>query len=289
MGRSSSKREEIYAFLKDYIASHGYPPTTREIMAGVGLRSTASVHYHLSELNRSGAIEMDGGKNRAISLGAEAAPQGVPLVGVVTAGQPILAVENIEGYVPWEAEAGCFALRVRGDSMIEAGIFDGDKVVGLMTYGGQSKYNGRDLDSACRLKFANLLCMYGCPGFDTYGPFKFVGGMNKDRPNQEDIDGAVAFYDRLVDDYGEIIIEERIKRDKQDAFNAAHPAGGLLTNIKRTAKKIANRGKMKDGANAPAAGQQEAAHAHDAADSVPSQAPEAAQNGNSDPSGSAEE
>ena len=121
MGRSSSKREEIYAFLKDYIASHGYPPTTREIMAGVGLRSTASVHYHLSELNRSGAIEMDGGKNRAISLGAEAAPQGVPLIGVVTAGQPILAVENIEGYVPWEAEAGCFALRVRGDSMIEAG------------------------------------------------------------------------------------------------------------------------------------------------------------------------
>ena len=96
MGRSSSKREEIYAFLKDYIASHGYPPTTREIMAGVGLRSTASVHYHLSELSRSGAIEMDGGKNRAISLGAE---------------------------------AGCFALRVRGDSMIEAGIFDGDKVV----------------------------------------------------------------------------------------------------------------------------------------------------------------
>ena len=87
------------------------------------------MHYHLSELSRSGAIEMDGGKNRAISLGAEAAPQGVPLVGVVTAGQPILAVENIEGYVPWEAEAGCFALRVRGDSMIEAGIFDGDKVV----------------------------------------------------------------------------------------------------------------------------------------------------------------
>lgn len=81
MGRSSSKREEIYAFLKDYIASHGYPPTTREIMAGVGLRSTASVHYHLSELSRSGAIEMDGGKNRAISLGAEAAPQGVPLIG----------------------------------------------------------------------------------------------------------------------------------------------------------------------------------------------------------------
>ena len=62
-----------------------------------------------------------------------------------------------------------------------------------MTYGGQAKFNGRDLDGVCRMKFANLLCMYGCPGFDTYGPFKLVGGMNKGRPNQEDIDGAVAF------------------------------------------------------------------------------------------------
>lgn len=70
---------------------------------------------------------------------------------------------------------------------------DGDKVVGLMTYGGQAKFNGRDLDGVCRMKFANLLCMYGCPGFDTYGPFKLVGGMNKGRPNQEDIDGAVPF------------------------------------------------------------------------------------------------
>ena len=69
MGRSSSKREEIYAFLKDYIASHGYPPTTREIMAGVGLRSTASVHYHLSELSRSGAIEMDGGRTAPFRSG----------------------------------------------------------------------------------------------------------------------------------------------------------------------------------------------------------------------------
>ena len=125
---------------------------------------------------------------------------------------------------------------------------DGDKVVGLMTYGGQAKFNGRDLDGVCRMKFANLLCMYGCPGFDTYGPFKLVGGMNKGRPNQEDIDGAVAFYDRLVEDYGEIIIEERAKRDKQDAFNAAHPAGGLMSNIKRSAKKIAKKFEKTDDA-----------------------------------------
>lgn len=125
---------------------------------------------------------------------------------------------------------------------------DGDKVVGLMTYGGQAKFNGRDLDGVCRMKFANLLCMYGCPGFDTCGPFKLVGGMNKGRPNQEDIDGAVAFYDRLVEDYGEIIIEERAKRDKQDAFNAAHPAGGLMSNIKRSAKKIAKKFEKTDDA-----------------------------------------
>ena len=103
MGRSSSKREEIYAFLKDYIASHGYPPTTREIMAGVGLRSTASVHYHLSELSRSGAIEMDGGKNRAISLGAEAAPQGVPLIGVSYAPKVTAFLRCVDaGCVPLE-------------------------------------------------------------------------------------------------------------------------------------------------------------------------------------------
>lgn len=125
---------------------------------------------------------------------------------------------------------------------------DGDKVVGLMTYGGQAKFNGRDLDGVCRMKFANLLCMYGCPGFDTYGPFKLVGGMNKGRPNQEDINGAVAFYDRLVEDYGEIIIEERAKRDRQDAFNAAHPAGGLMSNIKRSAKKIAKKFEKADDA-----------------------------------------
>lgn len=122
---------------------------------------------------------------------------------------------------------------------------DGDKVVGLMTYGGQAKFNGRDLDGVCRGKFATLLCMYGCPGFDTYGPFKFVGGMNKDRPNQEDIDGVVEFFDRILEDYTDIILEDRARRDKQDAFNAAHPAGGLMCNLKRSAKKIAKRFKKK--------------------------------------------
>ena len=126
MARTSNKREEIMDFLREFTAERGYAPSVREIMQAVGLKSTASVHYHLTELNRSGVIRVDGSKNRAISM-QEA--RGVPIVGVVTAGIPILAVENIEGYLPMECEAGCFALRVRGDSMIEAGIFDGDKVI----------------------------------------------------------------------------------------------------------------------------------------------------------------
>lgn len=126
MARTSNKREEIMDFLREFTAEHGYAPSVREIMQAVGLKSTASVHYHLSALNQSGVIRVDGSKNRAISM-QEA--RGVPIVGVVTAGLPILALENLEGYLPMEAEAGCFALRVRGDSMIEAGIFDGDTVI----------------------------------------------------------------------------------------------------------------------------------------------------------------
>lgn len=126
MGRTSSKRAEILDFLRAFTAENGYPPTVREIMHAVGLKSTATVHYHLSELDRAGEISVSGSKNRAISVPKQA---GVPVIGVVTAGQPILAVENIEGYLPYDGGEGCFALRVRGDSMIEAGIFDGDKVV----------------------------------------------------------------------------------------------------------------------------------------------------------------
>ncbi|MBQ7871763.1 MAG: transcriptional repressor LexA [Oscillospiraceae bacterium] len=129
MGRSSTKRTEILEFLKEFFAEKGYAPSVREIMGAVGLKSTASVHYHLAELEREGEIRMAGKKNRAISLPFTGGANGrIPIMGVVTAGQPILAVENIEGYLPWDDE-GCFALDVRGDSMIEAGILDGDKVV----------------------------------------------------------------------------------------------------------------------------------------------------------------
>ena len=125
MARTSNKRGEVLAFLKEFSAQYGYAPSVREIMQGVGLKSTASVHYHLRALNDSGAIEMDADKNRAIRL----PEHGVPVIGTVAAGQPILAEENIEGYLPWSDGAECFALRVKGDSMIDAHIFDGDTVI----------------------------------------------------------------------------------------------------------------------------------------------------------------
>ena len=102
--------------------------SVREICAAVGLQSTATVHYHLNALRESGLIQMDEMKKRTITLPDAHRPDRIPVIGVVTAGIPILAVENIEGYIPWDG-SGCFALRVRGDSMIGAGILDGDKVV----------------------------------------------------------------------------------------------------------------------------------------------------------------
>ena len=129
MGRTSNKREQILQFLTQFVAENGYAPSVREICAAVGLQSTATVHYHLGALRDAGLIEMDTMKKRAITLPEAHRADRIPVVGVVTAGVPILAIENIENYIPWDGEAGCFALRVRGDSMIEAGIFDGDKVV----------------------------------------------------------------------------------------------------------------------------------------------------------------
>ena len=129
MARTSNKREQILNFLTQFMNEHGYAPTVREICNAVGLQSTATVHYHLNALRDAGLIEMDEMKKRAISLPDAQRADRIPVVGVVTAGVPILATENIEGYIPWDGESGCLVLRVRGDSMIGAGILDGDKVV----------------------------------------------------------------------------------------------------------------------------------------------------------------
>ena len=128
MPRTSNKAELIMDYVNQFIQENGYSPSVREIGAAVGLRSTASVSYHLQALQAKGLLQAPGGKGCKRALVTGARPGQIPVVGVVTAGDPILAVENQEGTMPWH-ESGCFALRVRGDSMINAGILDGDKVV----------------------------------------------------------------------------------------------------------------------------------------------------------------
>ena len=128
MNQLSPKQTRIYEFILSFTEQNGYPPSVREIGAAVGLRSTASVSYHLQALQEKGLLQSPGAKGRKRALVTGARPGQIPIVGVVTAGVPILAVENQEGTMPWN-DPGCFALRVRGDSMINAGILSGDKVV----------------------------------------------------------------------------------------------------------------------------------------------------------------
>ena len=128
MPRTTDKQEKILEFLTDYVNEKGYPPSVREICAAVGLRSTATVSYHLTELKKQGRIQGETNKRRAIAV-PETQRGRIPVLGVVQAGMPILAVENVEGYLLWDGDPSCFALRVRGDSMVNAGILEGDKVV----------------------------------------------------------------------------------------------------------------------------------------------------------------
>ena len=138
-GRISKKQQEILDYIKNEILNRGFPPAVREICEAVHLKSTSSVHSHLEALEKNGYSRRDATKPRAIEIIDDnfnlvrREVVNVPLVGTVAAGQPILAVENIETYFPVPAEfmpnEQSFMLRVKGDSMINAGIFDGDQVL----------------------------------------------------------------------------------------------------------------------------------------------------------------
>ena len=129
MPRTSDKAEKILEYVNAFVQENGYAPSVREIGAAVGLRSTASVSYHIQALQEKGLLAAPGQKGRKRALSTGIRPGQIPVIGVVTAGVPILACENQEGTMAWDGEPGCFALRVRGDSMINAGILSGDKVV----------------------------------------------------------------------------------------------------------------------------------------------------------------
>ena len=138
-GKISEKQKEILEFMKTEILNKGYPPTVRDICEAVKLSSTSSVHAHLEKLEKNGYIRRDPTKPRAIEIIDDnfnltrREVVNVPLVGCVAAGQPLLAVENIENYFPIPAEympnVQTFMLKVKGESMINAGIFDGDTIL----------------------------------------------------------------------------------------------------------------------------------------------------------------
>jgi len=137
----TKRQQEIFEFIKKYSSRHGYPPTVRDIGKAVGLASSSTVHAHLANLEKVGLLRRDPSKPRAIELLDRAVgavkdvvtPGGLPLVGQVAAGSPILAEENIEDYVSVPeiagGEDGEYLLRIRGDSMHNAGILEGDFVV----------------------------------------------------------------------------------------------------------------------------------------------------------------
>lgn len=135
MRSSQQNQQKILDFIKKEIEQKGYPPSVREICAAVGLKSTSTVHAHLNHLEEQGLIRRDSTKPRALEVldGSHARGRSVPLVGRVTAGLPILAIENIEDYLVLPqsmlGQDDIFCLRVQGESMIEMGIFDGDIVV----------------------------------------------------------------------------------------------------------------------------------------------------------------
>ncbi len=139
MEKLSLKQQRIYDFIKDYVSRNNLPPTIREICNAAGLASTSTVHAHLATLERKGYITRKKSKNRYLEINEDGfydnQVKKIPIIGTVTAGAPIFAVENIEGYFPlseemYKGESGDnFILRVRGDSMTGAGILGGDLVI----------------------------------------------------------------------------------------------------------------------------------------------------------------
>ena len=133
----TGRQQEIWSFLVEYVDRHGYPPTVREIGEAVGLASPSTVHAHLANLERAGLLRRDPTKPRALELLGREKPVAevaqlpkLPLLGQIAAGGPLLAEQNVEDQIAVpETLRGDFVLRVKGDSMIEAGILDGDLVV----------------------------------------------------------------------------------------------------------------------------------------------------------------
>ena len=128
-----NKENEVYRYIEQFVNEFGYPPTVRDICAKMGFASTSTAQYYLKKLESANRLSFGGAKSRAITLSNKESCKMVPLIGTVTAGQPIFATENIEGYYPlpkeFDSEDETFMLKVSGNSMIDAGIYNGDEII----------------------------------------------------------------------------------------------------------------------------------------------------------------
>ena len=134
MSKIDNKLDALYKYIEEYISLNGFSPTVRDICKDLQIKSTATAHYYLNKLSKQGLLNKADDKKRAISITKNTIQTiSVPLVGTVTAGSPILAVENLEGYYPlpydYKSDSDLFMLRVSGESMINAGILNGDKII----------------------------------------------------------------------------------------------------------------------------------------------------------------
>ena len=137
MKKLKPKEQKVFDYIVKAVNDNGFAPTVRDIMADLGYKSTSTVHMYLNRLDTLGYIRKEDGKSRAISIASDGKPPvtAVPVLGTVTAGQPILAQENFEGYIGFIGSGSeeMFALSVKGDSMIEIGILDGDTIIAEKT------------------------------------------------------------------------------------------------------------------------------------------------------------
>lgn len=138
MEKLKPKEQKVYDYIVHSVRENGFAPSVRDIMSDLGYKSTSTVHMYLNRLDTLGYICKEDGKSRAIRIASDDMPEvcAVPVLGTVTAGQPILAEENFEGYIGYVGHAGSdgmFALKVKGESMIEVGILDGDMIIAEKT------------------------------------------------------------------------------------------------------------------------------------------------------------
>lgn len=138
MEKLKPKEKKVYDYIVSALRDRGYAPSVRDIMNDLGYKSTSTVHMYLNRLDMLGYIRKEDGKSRAISISSDDMPtvSAVPVLGTVTAGQPILAEENFDGYVGYLGRTSAdemFALKVKGESMIEVGILDGDMIIAEKT------------------------------------------------------------------------------------------------------------------------------------------------------------